>query len=412
MIAYNIIIRIYGALIWLAQPFSSKAKNWISGRANIWQKITDYAVENKNIVWIHCSSLGEFEQGRPLIEALKNKSPKDDIILTFFSPSGYEIRKNYALADRIFYLPLDTRRNARRFIKQINPSLVIFVKYDFWFNYLSELNAQNIPFVFISAVFRKDHFLFKWWAKPFLKILQEAREIFVQDQISSDLLTKNNCTSIVAGDTRVDRVIQLQKNLKKYEQLGKIRGGRRTIIFGSVWSEDMAIIKNWMQNKLAHSDDFVLIAPHDVSEKMINRIGATLNLKIIRFSQIKKVREEPQIIIVDTIGDLAHLYALADLAYIGGGFGKGIHSILEPAAARLPVIFGPNHEKFKEAQDLIDLHAAISVRTSFDFDQAIAHFSTAINRDLAREGLEKFLNKHRGATSKIVHYLAQSKLIS
>ena len=412
MILYNVIIKIYGALIWVVQPFSAKARKWMSGRSNIWNEISSGTKEDCETIWIHCSSLGEFEQGRPVIESLRQKNPQSHLILTFFSPSGYEIRKNYSLVDQVLYLPLDTRENAQSFINKIKPDLAIFVKYDFWFNYLSELNRQKTPFIYISAVFRKNHFLFNWWAKPLLKIFSAANQIFVQDQLSLSLMRENHCPAILSGDTRVDRVIALQDNRKKYDALEKTIEGRNTLIFGSVWPEDLLIARSWITEVLTHSNDFLVLAPHDISTKMYDRFVDIIGTTPMRFSKMKSAASGTQIVLIDTIGDLAHLYAIANLAYVGGGFGKGIHSILEPAAAGLPVIFGPRYHKFKEAQDLIDLKAARSIQTEMEFREAVTHFSLPQNKEIASAGIRQFLKTHQGATSKIVHYLVKAKLIS
>jgi 3-deoxy-D-manno-octulosonic-acid transferase len=412
LIIYNFIIKIFGGLIWLSQPLLPKAKKWITGRRNIWQHLQQAQVHKHTKVWVHCSSLGEFEQGRPVIEKIKTDYPYCDIILTFFSPSGYEIRRNYPVVDQVCYLPLDTKKNAEKFVGLLKPDLVIFVKYDFWFNSLSVLNQQKIPFIFISSVFPKNHFLFRSWAKPLFKIFSEANHVFVQDEVSFNLLSSRNCAVSVAGDTRVDSVIQLQKNLKEYPLLEKLLSDRNVIIFGSIWLEDLERVRSWINEQIDDKNYFLIIAPHDVSSQMLGKIETVLDGNNIRFSQLAQRDKKVSCIIVDTIGDLAHLYRFGDLAYVGGGFGKSIHSILEPIAANLPVIFGPKHHKFKEAQDLMSLGAARCIESETGFRDAIDYFENRANKKRARQGISKFLNDHQGATSKIVHYLAQRKLLS
>jgi len=404
---YSFAIKVYGTLVWFMQPFNPKAKKWISGRKAAWDQIKK---EERETIWVHASSLGEFEQGRPIIEGIKEEYPHYRILLTFFSPSGYEIRKNYTGADKTIYLPSDSQKNARRFIASSKPILAIFIKYDFWFNYLDELSAEKIPFIFISSVFDKQHFLLKTWARPLLDIFLQSKQVFVQDQRSYDLISSAGGKATVAGDTRIDRVIHLQSELKKYPLIEEMKAARKTIVFGSIWPEDLEIISAWIRN--AQEGYFMIVAPHDVSPKMVERVQTEIKGNFSRLSLIEKGDKTLKDgIIIDTIGDLAHLYALGDIAYIGGGFGKSIHSILEPIAARLPVIFGPNHRKFVEADALIKLGAAQVVRTESDFFKTMATLQDPAQYQTAQEGIEQFLTDHRGATAKIVHYLASHKLI-
>ncbi|MBK8503008.1 MAG: 3-deoxy-D-manno-octulosonic acid transferase [Saprospiraceae bacterium] len=403
---YSLSVKIYGLLILVLRPFNKKAKKWIAGRQNIWTRIIQ---DTTNPIWIHAASLGEFEQGRPVIEAIKKQFPDTRIVLTFFSPSGYEIRKNYQFVDHVFYLPLDTKKNAVKFLNRIKPRAAIFIKYDFWFNYLDELNQRNIPFYFISCVFKSNHFLFKPWLSPLLEILQKSKMIFVQDIHSHELLERKQINSMVAGDNRIDRVIDLQGELKKYPIIDSLIGTKSVVIFGSIWPADLEIVAAWIAE--FKEKYFTIFAPHDISAGMLKRIQQQVKGNYPFLTGINNSTRDADGIIVNTIGDLAHLYQYGTQAYIGGGFGKGIHSILEPIAAGLPVIFGPHHQKFGEATELIKLSSAQSVSNSIEFKQAIDFFSNNSNYKLAGEGIHKFLSRHRGATLKVVHYLAGEKIL-
>lgn len=406
---YSLVIRIYGFLIVLTSVFNHKARLWRKGRKDIWIQIEKAGRALKDPVWIHASSLGEFEQGRPVIEEIKKRNQDQHIVLTFFSPSGYEIRKNYSVVDSIFYLPLDTPNNAEKFLKKIQPSIAIFIKYDFWFNYLNELTHKDIPFFFISSIFDKHHFIFKSWAKGLRTILQKSEMIFVQDKKSHVLLTEIEIKSTVAGDNRIDRVIQLQHELNKYSSLDRQKTKKETIVFGSIWPEDVKIFSHWIME--AKDEYFFIMAPHDIGAGMQKKILAEIAVNFQKLSRNEEIESNIDGILVDTIGDLAHLYQYGKIAYVGGGFGKGIHSILEPVAAGLPVIFGPNYQKFKEARDLIQLHAALVVNTEKDFREAIKFLNTPEHYKAAQKGIDRFLQQHQGSTLKVVQYLAEGKFL-
>lgn len=403
---YNLAIQMYGIFIWGAQFFSKKAKLWWNGRQGLW-KTLQLERPGPSPIWIHCSSLGEFEQGRPVIEQIKAIDPSQKIVLTFFSPSGYEIRKGYSEADYIYYLPLDTRTNAMRFLRLLKPKLAIFVKYDFWFNYLNSLASTQTPFLFISVIFYPNHFLFKKWSANLFDIFKKADCIFVQNQESHAMLQNRGVGSVVAGDTRVDRVIKIQSKGKSYPLVASLCQGRTTIIFGSVWPEDMAIVSEWIN---AHMQEyFFIIAPHDVSARMLSGVIKQTFGTVQRLSNLEN--RHTDVVIVDTIGDLAHLYKYTDVGYIGGGFGNGIHSILEPVSARVPVVFGPNYAKFQEAETLIGDGAAISVRNKDAFGNAMQFFIEKENRNHARYNIDQFLDKSRGASDTIIQYLKGQKWI-
>lgn len=406
---YNFVIRIYGLMIRWVAPINTKAHKWRKGRRHIWEEIEAVIDQLHNVIWVHAASLGEFEQGRPVIEEIKKRQPDIKIVLTFFSPSGYEIRQNYPGADYIFYLPLDTSENAEKFIGKIQPKLAIFIKYDFWFNYLKTLNQAGIPFIFISSIFTRKHYLMRSWSKRLRDILSKADCIFVQNLESQICLEEKGINSMVAGDNRVDRVIQLQKELKKYPPLDHIRSKKKIIVFGSVWPEDLEILGKWMrENKDQY---FMVVAPHDISGKMQKTVLSRIKLEFTLFSELVQKSDLGYGLLVNTIGDLPHLYQYGDLAYIGGGFGKGIHSILEPIASGLPVIFGPNFEKFQEAKELIKLRAAQPIESAKAFREAVQYFESDRHEVMAQEGIQAFLNQHQGATATVVDYLVSRKYL-
>ena len=407
---YDIVIRLYFCSIYLAQFFNQKAKLWIKGRKNIWQKISQVTKkENQKNIWIHVSSLGEFEQGRPVIEAIKKNINNVKIILTFFSPSGYEIRKNYAFADYIFYLPLDTKKNVKKFYSFIKPDVVIFVKYDFWYNYLNEAHKQNIPLILISATFKQQSIFFKPYGRFFKNMLNYFTKIFVQDENSQKLLHKINIDSEISGDTRCDRVIEIAQNANLPDKILNIINNKMVIVVGSAWKKDIKIIKKTINY---FKDILWIIAPHNIEKQNIDKIIQLLNKKVIKYSEIVNNQEfEGNILIIDNIGMLASLYKTAYIAYVGGGFGKGIHNILEPAVYGIPVIFGPNFIKFNEAVDLIKLKAAFTVKNE---TEAFNIFKMLITdqelRNICEKNAKNYVIEKAGATNIIVNYLNQSFL--
>ena len=365
-VLYNIGILIFTALASLISPFNSRASLWVKGRKKWTEKIADKIKSGDRVIWIHCASLGEFEQGRPVIEAIKKKMPEFKIVLTFFSPSGYEVRKNYANADCISYLPSDTPGNALKFIKMINPEYVIFVKYEFWNNYISVLYKSKIPLYLISGIFRPGQHFFKWYGSFFRSILMKFERIFVQDQPSFDLLSGIGIEKIsLAGDTRFDRVVQIAGNARKIHQLEQFRGGEKLFLAGSSWRQDEEIIAQYI-NKFPDKMKWVF-APHEIDKSNIERLEKLFNVDHVRFSEFSEASADARVLIIDNIGMLSSAYRYAYIAAIGGGFGKGIHNILEPACWGIPVVFGPNYEKFREAVDLKDAGGAKSFVTFDDF---------------------------------------------
>ncbi len=407
---YNLLINVYGFSIRLAGLFSPKARRWWQGRSRLWTATTAAGQKLNRPLWIHCASLGEFEQGRPLIEEIKKRFPDLSILLSFFSPSGFEIRKNYPLVDEILYLPLDTRANAIRFLHLINPRCAIFIKYDFWFNFLNQLHHRSIPFIYVSVVMSENHFLLRPWSRSLLDILSRANHIFVQDELTAQRLGSKEISQIdVVGDTRIDRVLQLQNETKRYPDLEVVTGERDAVIFGSVWPSDWDVIADFLGH-LDSENYIAIVAPHEINDKSLAWWVDKLGDSTQRLSRLSPSPEVSRVL-VDTIGDLAYLYRDAKLAFVGGGFDQGIHSILEPAAALVPVIFGPRHQKFREAQALIDLDVARSVETNGDFQKAANYFLHEVKNESLKHGLNAFLSSSKGATRKIIDYLVAENLL-
>lgn len=359
-ILYNLAIRIYGLFIRFASVCNAKAKLWVKGRENWYCKLSQNLTYNtKPVVWFHCSSLGEFEQGRPVIEELA-ASANVFILLTFFSPSGYEIRKNYKFANCVSYLPLDTPRNARQFTALVKPVVAIFVKYDFWYNYIGWLAKTGTKTWLISALFYPQQLFFK--RKWFRLQLANFDHFFVQNKQSKELLNNIGYKNVtLAGDTRFDRVLQIAAQAKPIDAAERFKNGVFTVIAGSSWAPEETLLAKHINS--SSLDIKYIIVPHEIGEKHIEDILLKIKKKTIRYSQISKDINlgEFKVLIIDNIGMLSSLYQYANLAIIGGGFGKGIHNVLEPSVFGLPVIIGPNYSKFNEAVELLTLGGILAV---------------------------------------------------
>jgi len=360
-IIYHFGLYLFKFLLITVSPFNKKAKKWIDGRKGIYKHIANKLKQNERRIWIHAASLGEFEQGRPVIEEIKKRYPNLKIVLTFFSPSGYEIRKDYQYADYIFYLPLDTENNANKFVNLVKPEFVIFVKYEFWSNFLHTLKKQQIPTYLISSIFRKEQAFFRWYGNWYCEILKCFKWFFVQNEVSKDLLNTIGYQNItISGDTRFDRVYDIAQSVNKYPVIEKFIDRFFVIIIGSSWKADEEILYHYINNE--SNDIRFIIAPHEIHEANIQRIIKNLTKKTIRYSQAdESIVLGKEILIIDNIGILSSIYQYGNIAYIGGGFTSGIHSILEPATFGLPVLFGPDYHKFQEAIDLIDLGGAFEI---------------------------------------------------
>lgn len=401
---YNIGIALYRLVAMLISPFNSKANLWHSGRKNWQSGISSKINPSDKPIWIHCSSLGEFEQGRPIIEAIKQRNAQQKIILTFFSPSGYEIRKNYQGADYVFYLPIDTRRNAAKFIKLVNPSAAIFVKYEFWYHYLNQLKRNNIPTYIVSAIFRPQQPFFKSYGLWYRRFLNNFTHLFVQDENSKLLLQGIGIKNVtVAGDTRFDRVLKIAEDAKSLPLVERFCADKRIIVAGSTWPKDEDILQAYFN--VQNSDLRLIIAPHEVHESHITEIVSKFGAQnCVRYTQAKIENvDSAKVLIIDTIGILSSVYRYAHLAYIGGGFGVGIHNTLEAAAYGIPVVFGPNYKHFREAVELIERGAGFTIANADElkmvFDKLLSDidFLTQSSSDA-----KKYVLTGKGSAEKIL----------
>lgn len=407
---YLLGVWLYSAGVRIAACFGNeKAKQLVKGRTETWKKLQTYDNSQKS-VWIHAASLGEFEQGRPIIEAIREKYPQKKIVLTFFSPSGYEVRKNYALADLICYLPADGPMNARKFIEAINPEKVIFVKYEFWHFFLASLKKYNIPTYGVSVIFRKQQAFFKWYGAWFRDMLKCFKHLYIQDQTSASLLDTIGISNYtVAGDTRFDRVRKIAQSSANVDIAHRfVEGAQMVMVAGSSWEldEDVYLPYFLNSNNQKNGKLKLIIATHEVDatrvEKLKNRIGESAFF----YTNPPTDPENYMVMIVDTIGLLSAIYKYGQVAYIGGGFGKGIHNTLEAATYGMPVIFGPNYKKFKEAVDLIACGAGYCVGSENDFNQIMTQLCSDEAR-LKQSGVEAdaYVKSMCGATDKVMHDL-------
>lgn len=406
-------IRLYAIVVRIASLFNAKAGLFIKGRegllANIKYTLLD---EKRPRIWMHCASLGEFEQGRPILEKLKSKYPQYAIVLTFFSPSGYEVRKNYKGADYIFYLPLDSVYNAKRFVRYVNPSLCIFVKYEYWYYYLSKLVKNNIPTILISAIFRPTQPFFKWYGRLHRRMLNCFTHIFVQDERSQVLIEKLGVQAVtVAGDTRFDRVLEAASVVEKQEIASQFCDGSNIIVAGSTWPEDEELLHKTL-SVLPENWKLILV-PHEIHAAHIQGIQKLFGAKSILWSEWKH-DANASVLVVDKMGLLLSLYRYGKLAWVGGGLGtKGLHNILEPAVYGIPVGFGMNHEKFREAQGLIEAGGALSTNDPIAF----ANYVLSADRDKYSyeqicKASKSYVISNSGATGRILNYLELKKLLS
>jgi 3-deoxy-D-manno-octulosonic-acid transferase len=355
------------------------------------------------VIWFHCASLGEFEQGRPLIETIKKSYPSYKILLTFFSPSGYEVRKDYPLADYVYYLPADTRRNARKFVQIVRPRLVFFIKYEFWFNYMNELYKQKIPYFMVSVIFRPSQHFFRVWGRWFRRQLRKITFLFVQDEGSLELLDRYKLYHAdMIGDTRFDRVAELAETEKDFPVISEFAKDTPLMVAGSTWPADEEKLAGLMEKT---SEMKIVIAPHQVGAEHIAQIKKNFEkFGVEVYSEAEKSDSgKARVLIIDGIGFLSYLYRYATIVYIGGGFGAGIHNLLEAATYGKPVIFGPNHEKFKEAADLIEKGGGFVIHNT---DDLVAVSSSLLNDrahlDKSSAVAEAYVKEHTGATQKVL----------
>ena len=410
---YNVIIYLYLCGVAITSLFNEKVRKMWRGERQAIRVLKEKVDPNAQYVWFHAASLGEFEQGRPLMEQLRREHPEYKILLTFFSPSGYEVRKNYEGADIICYLPLDTITNARRFLRNIRPVMAFFIKYEFWYNYLHILKHRGVPVYSVSSIFRPNQIFFRWYGRQYAHVLKCFTRFYVQNEVSKELLAQIGITDVaVVGDTRFDRVLQIKeaaKQLPIVESFCKASLKNdlspKVFVAGSSWHPDEDIFIPFFNE---HKDWKLIIAPHVISEDHLGQIETKLKgRKVIRYSVVSKKSELPsedaEVLIIDCFGLLSSIYRYADVTYVGGGFGVGLHNTLEAAVWDVPVIFGPNNQRFQEAQGLKACGGGLEITNADDFRQIMQHFISELQViQQAGEKAGAFVQQMTGATKKIL----------
>jgi len=413
---YNLLILFAGFVLKITALFNKKIKLFIDGRKQIFFKLQQTISAKDEVIWIHCASLGEFEQGRPIIEKLKLKFPTRKVVLTFFSPSGYEVRENYEYADVVCYLPLDSSQNAKRFLDIVHPKLAIFVKYEFWPNLLKELKVRKIETLLISGIFRGNQSFFKGYGAWMRKSLTAFSHFFVQDENSKQLLNNINFKNVtVSGDTRFDRVFEITQQNNKLPFIEEFIDHKYTVVAGSTWKEDEMMLVDYINNKASENEKFI-IAPHNINPKDIAELKNSISKKVVLFSekpfasaQDAKNLADYQVFIIDTVGILTKIYSYAHVAYVGGGFTKtGVHNVLEPATFGIPILIGPNYHKFNEAIDLVKNKACFVVDDSKELSLHLEKFYQSDELRLKTgESAKKQVVDKTGATAKILEFIAK-----
>lgn len=401
---YSIIVSIAGLLLQIIAFFVPKIKLFVAGRKDVFPTLITKIKPSDKTIWFHAASLGEYEQGLPVIEKIKEKYPNHKIVLSFFSPSGYEIRKNNTIADATVYLPLDTQKNAAKFIDLVHPEMVFFIKYEFWPNYLNELRKRNTPTYLISGIFRENQVFFKWYGDFYRKALDAFSYFFVQNEKSGQLLLqlgKSNC--IVSGDTRFDRVASILKRDNTLDFIAEFKNNKTTFVAGSTWPKDEELLLNYIKSNT--TDTKFIIAPHNIKPDQIQQLKNSCAKKVILFSEKEnKNLADYDVFIIDTVGILTKIYSYADIAYVGGGFGNpGIHNILEPATFGIPIVIGPNYSHFAEAIELVSIGGCISVDNYDSLEVLLNELIGDIEIRKSRGAISaSFVQKNKGAVAKIM----------
>ncbi len=404
---YNIIIHISYFFLKIIAFFNPKIKLFINGRKETFKKLNVITSTDK-VFWIHAASLGEFEQARPIIERLKKEYTTHKIVVSFFSPSGYEIRKNYELADVVCYLPFDTKKKIKRFIHQIHPDIVIIIKYEFWPNLLNELKKANIKTVLVSAIFREDQLFFKSYGKWMRGFLNTFTHFFVQNTTSKNLLNSINFkNNTLSGDTRFDRVYEILKQNNTLDFVNEFKDNNYTVVAGSTWKEDEDLLVNYINTQISNKEK-IIIAPHNINTIKIKELRNAILKKTILYSERNRVNlKEYQVLIIDTIGILTKIYSYANAAYVGGGLATGLHNILEPATYGIPIVFGTNkHEKFKEAVDLINLGGSKGILNQEEFSGIFTDLKNNLELRINMGKINKnYVKNNIGATELVLNYV-------
>jgi 3-deoxy-D-manno-octulosonic-acid transferase len=412
---YNLFLLLYSVGIRIAAIANPKARKWINGRKDIFATLTSQLSPlTSQLIWMHCASLGEFEQGRPLLEELKSINPQQKIVLTFFSPSGYEVMKDYKGADFVFYLPMDSLVNAKKFLDAVNPVLVLWVKYEYWFYYLTEIKQRNIPTLLVSGIFRQNQPFFKWYGDIWRKMLESFTHFFVQNEESKTLLSTLGFTENVTlnGDTRFDRVLEIAENFTPVAGIEKFCGNDAVIVAGSTWEEDEIELLHFVN---VHKNIKFIIAPHEIDTTNLKDVKEEFPRSIF-YSELKNEQNSvANVLIIDNIGMLSRLYKYATVTYVGGGFGAdGVHNVLEAAVYGKPVVFGPVYEKFDEATGLVNAGGGIPI------DGGPVKLETVLNGLLNDEGernkrgkaAKQFVYENAGASKKIIQFIQEKRLLT
>lgn len=404
---YNLIVIIAAQLLKIIALFSPKMKLFINGRKSVFQTLANKIQSSDKTIWFHAASLGEYEQGLPVIEVIKQQFPNHKIVVTFFSPSGYEVRKNNTVADVTVYLPLDTISNAKQFIELVHPEMAFFIKYEYWPNYLNELKKQQIKTYLISGILREKQAFFKWYGGFYRNALKTFDYFFVQNESSKKLLQSIGFNNVkVSGDTRFDRVVSILERDNSLDFIEQFKNNKTTIVIGSSWPKDESLLVNYINES---SDDVkFIIAPHNIKSEQIQELKNSISQKTLLFSEKDNVDlSNSNVFIIDTIGILTKIYSYADIAYVGGGFGNpGVHNILEPATFGVPVVIGPNYSHFAEATALVNMEGCISIQNQTQLNEA---FDLLLHNE--DERLEKghicstFVQMNKGATQTIINHI-------
>ncbi|HCQ11765.1 glycosyltransferase N-terminal domain-containing protein [Flavobacterium sp.] len=408
---YNLIIILASQIVKLVALFSPKVKLFVNGRKEVFPILQSKISPNDKTIWFHAASLGEYEQGLPVIEKIKVQYPNHKIVVTFFSPSGYEVRKNNTVADATVYLPLDTKSNAQKFIKTINPELVFFIKYEYWPNYLNELKKLQIKTYLISGIFRENQAFFKWYGGFYRNALKTFDYFFVQNESSKNLIQSIGFNNVkVSGDTRFDRVVSILERDNSLDFIQQFKDNKTTIVIGSSWPKDENLLVNYINN--ASDDIKFIIAPHNIKSEQIVNLKSQITKPTILFSENVETRhalslQEKNVFIIDTIGILTKIYSYADIAYVGGGFGNpGVHNILEPATFGIPIIIGPNYSHFAEAIALVHQEGCVSISNQNELNEALDNL--VFNEDDRHEKghiCSTFVQMNKGATEVILKHI-------
>jgi 3-deoxy-D-manno-octulosonic-acid transferase len=409
---YNLLVEFAGFLLKTVALFSPKMKLFVNGRKIVFPVLEQKIKPTDKTIWFHAASFGEYEQGLPVIEKIKKQFPSHKIVLTFFSPSGYEVRKNNTVADVTVYLPLDTQKNAQQFLKLVHPDLVFFIKYEYWPNYLAELKKRNTKTYLISGILRKNQLFFKWYGGFYREALDTFTFFFVQNETSKKLLQQIGKTNVaISGDTRFDRVGSILEKDNSLAFIAQFKGNTLTVVVGSSWQKDENLVVDFINSNTLNVK--FIIAPHNIKLEQIEQLKNSITKKTLLFSEKEgKNSADYDVFIIDTIGILTKIYSYADIAYVGGGFGNpGVHNVLEPATFGVPILIGPNYSHFAEAEALVNMQGCISINSSNELDEALKNLIN--NDDIRHEKghiCSTFVQMNKGASAMILKYILNDSI--